>query len=255
MRMKRVSRKAIGVAVSTAALTGTVLAAATGSLPMQLQDSIHGLGAFGLSSSGSTNGGVNLPNPTFSGDASESSIFGLCTAYLNHTSGAPTTTSPTTTSSTTTSSTTPSSTTTTTGATVVIPPPPGVPEILAFLASVNNESVTQFCTSVNPKHAALKLEDKADHLTKTDNDDASTTSTTSTTVPSSTTTTSAARPGDRDDAGTTANAAGSGSNQQQNQGNKNLVNFSRGSFFSRTDSKTTISARSDSHNKSSSSDN
>ena len=185
MRMKPISRRVVGMALSTTALAGTVLAAVSGSLPMQLQDS-H-----------ATTSSITLPNPSGNQMAA---VFGLCTAYLNHNSES-TTTSTTTPTSTTTSTTAPTSTTTTSttaGTTVSLTGsvPSGPPQILAFLAAANNESITQFCAAVNPKHAELKLnhdnDQKADVHGTNDSDSTTTTAptTTSTTSASTTSTTS-----------------------------------------------------------------
>ena len=243
MREKAISRKVLGVGLSITALTGTALAAATGALPMQLQD-FHGL------FSGTSSSSVTLPSLNDS-QMHSGAIFGLCTAYLNHVSGTTTTTAPTT-------------TTTAPVVTAVVTPPPGVPEILAFLASVNNESITQFCTTVNPKHAELKLNDLSnsdDHAQKSDDSTtttsaASTTSTTSTstTVPgSTTTTTTVSKAGSNDQDGASVSTGGTANMSQsfKGSGNGNYSNFIRGGFSS--DAKVNFNARTngDSHTKSS----
>ena len=245
MREKVISRKVLGVGLSITALTGTVLAAATGALPMQLQD-FHGL------FSGTSSSNVTLPSLNDS-QMHAGAIFGLCTAYLNHVSGTTTTTAPTT-------------TTTAPNVTAVVTPPPGVPEILAFLASVNNESITQFCTTVNPKHAELKLNDlnnSDDHAQKSD-DSTTTTSTTSTTststtitsttVPPSTTTTtteSKARDNDQDGANVSAGGTAGMSQSLKGSGNGNYSNFIRGGSSSDTKVNSNTRTNNDSHTKSS----
>ena len=164
MRMKPISRRVVGVALSTTAVAGTLLAAISGSLPMQLQDS-H-----------TTPSSITLPNPSGNQMAA---VFGLCTAYLNHESG-----------STTTSTTAPTSTTVGRTVSLTGSATSGAPQILAFLAAAKNESIAQFCASVNPKHAELKLnndnDQKTDVHSTNDND-----STTTTAAPTTTSTTSA----------------------------------------------------------------
>ncbi len=255
MKTKPFSRKVLGVGLSTAALAGTSLAAATGALPMQLQD-FHGI--FSASSSGS----VTLPSPNLDFDVTPGYIFGLCTAYLNNASGTTTTTAPTTTT------TAPTTTTTAASTVSVVTPPPGVPELLAFFASVNNESVTQFCASVNPKHAELKLGDHrgegaevAAHVRKSDTDDTTTTTTaptttttaptTTTTAPTTTTTSTVTSSGDHDqddvNFGANFGASTTSSNQQQGQGsgaNSLLKLFGGGHFSSKTD----VNAKSQTNN-------
>ena len=240
MRNKLISRKVVGVVLSTTVLTGTALAAASGSLPMQLQDSIHGLGTFGISNS--SNGSVTLPNPTVENGMDMGAVFGLCTAFLNHESDATTTTTAPTTTTT--------AATTTTTAVTVSPTDtdnsnPNIPAaILVALAASHNESVAQYCATVNPKHAALKLDQsgnvkvEAKNL-KVDNDDTTTTSSTTTTVPPTTTTgaSTAIRVGIADGLSGSSNSTSSGSNKQRYSGVRSFVKSGSSSgvdFGSRT---------------------
>ncbi|NNN19135.1 MAG: hypothetical protein HKL84_04700 [Acidimicrobiaceae bacterium] len=247
MRNKLISRKVVGVVLSTTVLTGTALAAASGSLPMQLQDSIHGLGTFGISNS--SNGSVTLPNPTVENGMDMGAVFGLCTAFLNHESDATTTTTAPTTTTTAATTTTTAATTTTTAVTVSPTDTdnsnPNIPAaILVALAASHNDSVAQYCATVNPKHAALKLDQsgnvkvEAKNL-KVDNDDTTTTSSTTTTVPPTTTTgaSTAIRVGIADGLSGSSNSTSSGSNKQRYSGVRSFVKSGSSSgvdFGSRT---------------------